>query len=98
MSFQAKALSEMIRVIRPGGCLILMELIQARDQHIFPRNPQDWIEQASACGVKLIGWFGLEYLLLYRLFVRAARTLAARYGSLRARARLFQCSPRSVQR
>jgi SAM-dependent methyltransferase len=81
VSLQARALAEMIRVMRPGGCLILMELIQGKDRHIFPRSPQDWIEQASSCGVKLIGWFGQEYFLLDRLFVRFARTLSARSGS-----------------
>jgi SAM-dependent methyltransferase len=77
-SLQVPALAEMIRVIRPGGCLILMELIQGEDKHIFPRTPQGWIEGVSSCGAKLIGWFGQEYLLLDRLFVRVARTLATR--------------------
>jgi SAM-dependent methyltransferase len=75
---QVPALAEMIRVIRPGGCLILMELIQGEDKHIFPRTPQGWIEGVSSCGAKLIGWFGQEYLLIDRLFVRVARTLATR--------------------
>jgi SAM-dependent methyltransferase len=80
-SLQVPALAEMIRVIRPGGCLILMELIRGKDKHVFPRTPEVWIEATSSCGVKLMGWFGHEFLLLDRLFVRAARTLAARNGS-----------------
>jgi SAM-dependent methyltransferase len=80
-SLQVPALAEMMRVIRPGGCLILLELIQGKDKHIFPRTPEDWIESASSCGAKLISWFGQEYLLLDRLFVRAARALAAGNGS-----------------
>ena len=88
-SLQLPALAEMIRVIRPGGCLILMELVQGKDRHIFPRTPEGWIEAASSCGVKLMGWFGQEFLLLDRLFVRAARILAARNGSSSSQSRSF---------
>lgn len=80
-SLQVPALAEMMRVLRPGGCLILMELITGKDKHIFPRTPEGWIESASSCGAKLIGWFGQEYLVLDRLFVRASKTLASRNGS-----------------
>jgi SAM-dependent methyltransferase len=80
VSLQPQAVAEMMRVIRPGGSLILMELIRGEGEHIFPRNPQDWIEQAALCGAKLLGWFGQEYLLLDRLFVRAAQTAAGRNG------------------
>ena len=43
---QRQALGEMMRVVRPGGHLILMELIRGQGAHIFPRKPQDWIEEA----------------------------------------------------
>jgi hypothetical protein len=66
----------MIRVIRPGGHLILVELIRGEGPHIFPRSPQDWIAQTSACGAKLVGWFGQEYLLFDRLFVFIAQKAA----------------------
>ena len=80
-SLQLAALAEMMRVIRPGGCLILMELIRGKDKHIFPRTAESWIESASSCGAKLIGWFGQEYLLLDRLFVRTSKSLASGNGN-----------------
>lgn len=75
---QRQALGEMLRVLRPGGRLIPMELIRGHDGHIFPRSPQDWIQQATSCGATLIGWYGQEFLLLDRLFVRLAQSLPGR--------------------
>lgn len=76
VSRQAVALGEMMRVLKPNGRLILLELIHGTGSHIFPRRPQQWIEQAGKFGAVLVGWFGQEYLILDRVFVRAARALS----------------------
>ncbi len=72
---QPVAIAEMLRVLRPGGSLVLVELIRGRGTHIFPRNPDDWIRQTTDNGARLIDWFGLEYLIPDRAFVTLARML-----------------------
>jgi len=76
-ALQIDALGEMVRVLKPGGRLILMELIRGEGIHVFPRNPLDWIEQVASRGARLLGWFGQEFLVPDRLFVRAARAIAS---------------------
>jgi ubiquinone/menaquinone biosynthesis C-methylase UbiE len=85
---QSKAIQEMIRVIKPGGRVILMEVIKGRDlsdgedSHVFSREPQDWIRVVEQCGTSLVEWFGQEFLLADRAFVRLARALFGQKNNL----------------
>jgi SAM-dependent methyltransferase len=75
LASQPQALAEMLRVLKPGGRLILIEVIKGQGGHVFSREPQDWIQQVTSRGATLLGWFGQEFLLLDRLFVRMAQKL-----------------------
>jgi len=65
----------MVRVLRPGGYLILFELIRGHGAHVFSQSPEEWIQQVSSAGARLVRWFGQEFLLLDRLFVTFARQI-----------------------
>jgi SAM-dependent methyltransferase len=78
---QSAVIGEMMRVLKPQGHLLLFELIRGRGAHIFPRSPEDWIEQASSNGATLLGWFGQEFLLPDRLFVRLAQSVSSGNGT-----------------
>jgi SAM-dependent methyltransferase len=77
---QVRALSEMVRVLRPGGYLFLIELIRGHGLHVFSRLPDDWIGQVSTLGVGLVSWRGHEYFLFDRGFVYSVQKFRALAG------------------
>src|ERR1700683_4295728 len=78
---QSAVIGEMMRVLKSEGHLLLFELIRGGGAHIFPRSPEDWIKQAAAHGASLLGWFGEEFLLPDRLFVRLVQSVSCGNGA-----------------
>jgi SAM-dependent methyltransferase len=74
------ALMEMARVLKPGGYVLLIDLIRGIGPHIFSRPADDWIDEARDCGLSLVCWRGQEYLFLDRGFVWIVQSLRRRSG------------------
>lgn len=68
---QQRAIEEIVRVVRPGGYIVLLELIRGQALHVFSRRPSEWIQRVRSCGPELISWFGQEFLLLDRMVTSA---------------------------
>ncbi|MFY9529526.1 MAG: class I SAM-dependent methyltransferase [Candidatus Acidiferrales bacterium] len=74
-SQQRRALDEIVRVLRHGGYLILLEASRGDGPHVFVRSPSEWVTEITSMGPKLLTCFGQEYLFLDRFVVALARKL-----------------------
>lgn len=65
---QAKAAASMCRLLKPGGRLFVLDLIDHNDPGflVFPRRPEEWIALYEGQGMKLVRWEGQEYVPLIR--------------------------------
>ena len=66
---QVKAVASMCRVLKPGGRIFLLDLIDHNDpgRLVFPRRPEAWINLYQENGVRLVRWEGQEYVPLIRM-------------------------------
>jgi len=66
---QVKAAAAMCRVLKPGGRIFLLDLIDHNDpgRLVFPRRPQGWINLYEENGTRLVHWEGQEYVPLIRM-------------------------------
>lgn len=70
---QQCAISEMCRVLRPDGYIMIVESIYAGDKsvHVFPLPADEWIASFEKHGLSLVHWHGMEYVTLRRLYSKA---------------------------
>lgn len=60
-------MSEIARVLRHGGYLILLESIVGSGSHMFPRSSEAWQRLAQTYGFELVGKRGVGYDFIFRL-------------------------------
>ncbi len=65
---QEHAAAAMVRVLRPGGHLFVLDLIDRRDpgRLVFARTPEEWIALYEQRGMQIVRWSGQEYIPLIR--------------------------------
>ena len=65
---QERAAAAMCRVVRPGGLLFVLDLIDHHDpgRLVFPRTPQGWIDLYGRHDMDLVEWRGQEYVPIIR--------------------------------
>jgi ubiquinone/menaquinone biosynthesis C-methylase UbiE len=76
---QEQAVVEMLRVLRVGGKLLALDLIDCHDpgRIVFPHPAEAWIDLYGRHGARLLRWQGQEYAPLLRIVMRAM----ARWGT-----------------
>jgi len=65
---QKSAISEICRVLKRGGYILIIELIDTSDRakHVFPYDIDAYIKMFNEYGCKPLGMLGLDYSLLLR--------------------------------
>jgi SAM-dependent methyltransferase len=81
-SEQELAIAEMTRVLRPGGEVVVLDLIDTGDKGeiVYPRGPRAWIRSYEARGLRLERWEGQEFVPLIRGFRWVAEHVGALLG------------------